>query len=359
MKNIKIVALKACIALMLSLMFFTSCSDDDKADAGSITPVIESVMRSGYDENDVIFPLDPVTVGIPKNYYIIHGKGLLNTEKVYFNDYDTYFQSTFVTDTDIIILIDEKTPYANASNQLKVVTKSGTVIYDFVIAPPTPTFKTFAPINAAEGTEVTIYGNYFLNPVVTIAATETEPAINVPVVSSTLEKIVVRIPANAQRRYITVANISGSETSKEAIGTAIYDDVFYNPWTIESWNNFSYKTDATAQQGFSYIRKTYDAWASMQGNWAWVDNLPAEYGGIRISVRGSKPGTLKFIFNGDWSERNMLDVKTEWTTYDIPWSALGNPTFVQNISYQNMSKDGNDGIENTIDIDNLGYFLKK
>lgn len=359
MKNLKIKSINTFIVLMFSLLLFSSCSDDDQSNGGAAAPVITSVAPSAYDAvTNQPTELTPVTSGDPKNYYIIRGTGLSSVQKIYFNDFDTYFNPVFVTDTEIFVLIDEKTPYANVTNELKVVTKQGTVVYPFVVAPPSPNFASFNPINATEGSEVTIYGNYFLNPVVTIAATATEPAINVEVVSSTLEKIIIKLPANAQHRYITVANISGKVTSKAAIGTAIYDDSFYTPWTIESWNNQTYETDATAQQGTTYIKKKMAAWDNMQGNWAWDDQLSA-YGGIRISIKGSKPGTLKFIFNGDWSERNMLEVKTVWTTYEIPWSALGNPTAVQNISYQNMSKEGDDGIANDISIDNIGYFLKK
>jgi hypothetical protein len=357
MKNFKITLINTFIVLMLSILLFSSCNDDQSNDSAS-NPVITSVVASAYDEiTNLPADLTPVTKGDPKNYYIIRGTGLSSVQKIYFNNFDTYFNPVLVTDTEIFVLIDENTPYANASNELKVVTKMGTVIYPFIVAPPSPTFGSFNPINATEGTEVTIYGKYFLNPVVTIAATATEPAINVPVISSSLEKIIIKIPANAQNRYITVANISGKATSKEAIGTAIYDDTFYGSWTIESWNNHTYETDSSAQQGTTYIKKKMGAWDNMQGNWGWDDQIEA-YGGIRISIKGSKPGTLKFIFNGDWSERNMLEVKTEWTTYEIPWSALGNADHVQNISFQNMSKEGSDGIANEICIDNLGYFLK-
>ena len=359
MKNLKIKSINTFIVLILSVLLFLSCSDDDQNSGAAGAPVITSVAASSFDEvTNQPTDLTPVTSGDPKNYYIIRGTGLSSVQKIYFNDFDTYFNPVFVTDTEIFVLIDEKTPYAGGSNELKVVTKQGTVVYPFVVSPPSPSFGSFNPINAAEGSEVTIYGNYFLNPIVKIAATATEPEINVEVVSSTLEKIIIKVPANAKNRYISVTNISGTATSKEAIGTAIYDDVFYNPWTIESWNNQTYETDATAQQGTTYIKKKMAAYDNMQGNWSWDDQIAA-YGGIRVSIRGSKPGTLKFIFNGDWSERNMLEVKTEWTTYEIPWSEIGNPAAVQNISYQNMSKEGDDGVENDISIDNVGYFLKK
>ena len=110
MKNLKIIKFTSCMALLFSLLLFTSCSnDDDSNDVYTGAPVIESVMPSGFDVDGNVLPLTPVSKGDPKSYYIIHGKGLLSTQKVYFNDFDTYFRPTFVTDTDIIILIDEDT----------------------------------------------------------------------------------------------------------------------------------------------------------------------------------------------------------------------------------------------------------
>lgn len=187
MKNIKIKYLLSFISMaLLVLGVFSSC-DDDSADSGSGPLAITSVCKSV--EGDLV----PVTQGDPKNYYIIRGSGFLTVQKIYFNDFDTYYNPTLVTDTEIFVLIDEKTPYADASNQLKVVTKAGTVVYDFVISPPSPTFGSFNPVNAADGEEITIYGNYFLDPVVKVG-TET-----VPVISSTLTEVKVKLPAGSNK----------------------------------------------------------------------------------------------------------------------------------------------------------------
>lgn len=345
MKNIKMKYLLPIISMaLLVLGVFSSC--DDSSDSGSGAPVISSIAKA--EEGDLV----PVTQGDPKNYYIIRGSGLSTVEKIYFNDFDTYFNPTLVTDTEIFVLIDEKTPYANASNKLKVVTKLGTIVYDFVIAPPSPTFGSFNPVNAADGDVITIYGNYFLNPIVKVGT------VTVPVISSTLTEIKVKLPAGSNKKYISVTNISGTSTSAYAIGTALFDDVAYYGFTFPAWNNHTYESDGKAEQGLIHIKKKMAAWDNLQGDWSWYDQI-ADYKGIRIAVRADNPGTLKFIFNGDWSERNMLTVGTGWTTYVIPWSALGNADHVQNISFQNMSKDAaGNGVENTFYIDNIGFVLK-
>lgn len=345
MKNIKIKYLLSIVSMaLLVLGVFSSCSDDS-SDSGSGTLTITSVAKA--EEGDLV----PVTQGDPKNYYIIRGSGFTTVEKIYFNDFDTYFNPVLVTDTEIFVLIDEKTPYADASNKLKVVTKLGTIVYDFVISPPSPTFGSFNPINAAEGDVITIYGNYFLDPIVKVG-TET-----VPVISSTLTEIKVKLPAGSDKKYISVTNISGTATSAYAVGTAIYDDVAYYGFTFPAWNNHTYES-AGSEQGLIHIKKKVAAWDNMQGDWSWYDQI-ADYKGIRLSVKADNPGTLKLCFNGDWSERNMMTVETGWNTFEFTWAELGNADHVQNITFQNMSKNAaGDGVENTFYIDNIGFVLK-
>ncbi|UUF14387.1 MULTISPECIES: hypothetical protein [Flavobacterium] len=352
MKNIKIVSLAACMAWMLSLMLFTSCSSDDSsAEASTGAPVIESVMPSGYNADGTLKPLTPVTLVDPKNYYVIHGKGLLTTKKVYFNDFDTYFRPTFVTDTDIIILVDEDTPYANASNQLKVVTDRGTVVYNLTVAPPVPTFSGFNSINCAEGDQVIIKGKYFLNPVVTLAETATQPAVPVTVVSSTLEQIVVKIPANANHRYLSVANISGAAVSKEAIGTALYDDMLYGmqwggPWAGKGVN-FAYDKDS--YQGEKSWQWEFGQWDG--GNWGFnVDLTP--YKALRIAIKGTKTGRVNFSVNG--GVNYVLPVTSTWVYLEIPFSDLGNPTSLTMLTFQESNNDGG----NTVLFDDIGFVLK-
>lgn len=359
MKNIKIVSLAACMTWMLSLMFFSSCSNDDSASASAGGPVIESIMPSGYNVDGSLKPLTPVTLVDPKNYYVIHGKGLLTTTKVYFNDFDTYFRPTFVTDTDIIILVDENTPYANVPNQLKVVTQKGTAVFNLTVAPPVPTIAQFYPINATAGQEVTITGRYFLNPIVTLAETKTQAAVPVTVVSSTLEKIVIKLPENADLRYLNVANVSGGVNSPYGVGTAIFDDVSYYGLDFPVWNNFKYLTDGKAEQGTTYIEKEMDAWGSLQGNWGWFDKL-APYSGIRVAIKAKAEGKVRLVFNGDWSDGSpTLNVTTEWKTFYLPWSMFSSSDRVQNITFQNLTATAKgDGLPNTFYIDNIGFILK-
>jgi hypothetical protein len=349
MKKIKIVTLTTCAAWMLSLMLFSSCTDNSSTDTG-VAPVIESVMPSGYDLAGTILPSTAVTKGDPKSYYIIHGKGLLSTQKVYFNDYDTYFQPTFVTDTDIVILIDENTPYANASNKLKVVTKAGTATFDFVTAPPPPTFNWFNSINAAAGDVVTIDGKYFLNPIVKVGTQQAT------VVSSTLTEIKFKMPANSTDKLVTVSNITGSASSSLPVGAALYDDAIQGDAGHWTWSGNEFNTNYTVDkaQGNASMKIVFGGWdgADLKFNSKDV----SKYKAFRVRIRCTSTNSnaaLKFVFGG-WAYQIQKEISSSWTVIEIPFSSIGNPTTFDQLTFQESGNFGG----NTILLDEMGFVLK-
>lgn len=344
MKNLKIKNILA-LFIMVSIVVssLSSCSTEDSNSSPFAAPVINSVSKA--KEGD----LTPTNVGYANNMYVIKGSGFTSLKKIYFNDTDTYFNPTLVTDTAIFVNIDQNTPYENASSELKIVTAGGTVTYPFVIAPPAPQMlRGFNPVNAADGDEITIYGNFFLDPVVTFGSTQAE------VVSNTLTEIVVKAPTGSNHQYITVTTISGSVTSTYAVGTAIYDDDWYNGWTVEAWNNQVYETNDAAAQGRTYFKKNMGGWDNVQGNWGWEDQI-ADYAGIRMSLKGPEGSKIKLVFNGNWSDDTapVITLTSEWKEYYFTWADLLNADHVQNISFQEFTGDGG-----VYYFDNIGYILK-
>lgn len=351
MKNLKINIFSFVLLAVMSLFTISSCSDDGSNSGTGQPPVISRVSAS-VDENGQPVPLESITMGYANNMYIIEGTGFKTVKKIYFNDTDTSFNPTLVTDTHIFVTININTPYANASDKLRVITEFGEAEYDFVVAPPAPVVHSFNPINTPDGGEITIYGNFFLNPIVNVGDDATAT-----VTSSTLTEIHAVLPPGSQLKKISVTTISGTTPYGTAIGTGIYDDDFYSPWTIESWNNHEFVTDITkSAQGLKFIKKAMGAWDNIQGNWPWVDQLSA-YTGIKFYIKTSEPGTMKFCFNGNWSETYMITTTTEWQEVKYTWADLGNPAALQNIfTFQNMSKNSaGDGIANTIYLDNYSY----
>jgi hypothetical protein len=345
MKNIKIKYLLPLITMAFMVLgVFSSCNNDDSS-GSSGAPVITSVAKSV--EGDLV----PVTIGDPKNYYIIQGKGLSGVTKIYFNDFDTYFNPTLVTDNAIFVLIDEKTPFANASNKLKVVTNQGTVLYDFVVAPPTPKLDSYNPINAAEGDIVTVYGDYFLNPAVKVGT------VDVPVISSSLTELTFKMPANASSKYVTVTNISGSAVSKEAVGSALFDDVWYNNWMFDGPDGKVSLESSGAAQGKVMIKSINDGWGGNQfrnKDWATLD--VTNYSGLRLWIKGDKAGKVAVILNGKWSDPDakVIEVTTTWKEYNLPWSSW--PFAVTGL--QTLVIKDFTGEKSNYYLDNIGFILK-
>lgn len=345
MKNLKIkYLLSSFIIASIFLYAFSSCSNDDSN--GSSQPVINSVSPSV--EGDLV----PVTVGKPKNVYVIEGSGFATLQKIYFNDFETYFNPTLVTDNAIFVTIDEDTPFADVSNELKIITKQGTVIYPFVIAPPDPTLLSYDPINPAEGDVITIKGNYFLEPTVKIGD------VTATIISSTLTEIKAKVPAGVNNKYVSVTNISGTATSKEAIGTALFDDDWSNNWFYDGGDDkVTSVSSPGVLQGELMIKSVNDGWSGTQfrnKDWATID--VTNYKGIRLSIKGAKVGKVALILNGHWSdpEARVIDVTTEWKEYNLPWTEW--PFAITGL--QTLVLKDFTGEKSTYYLDNIGFILK-
>ncbi|WKL43722.1 IPT/TIG domain-containing protein [Flavobacterium sp. ZE23DGlu08] len=346
MKKLKIKYLLSFLMIASIFSVLSSCSNDDNNGSASSVLAIESVSKS--EAGDLV----ATDFGFANNVYIIKGSGFSSVQKIYFNDTDTYFNPTLVTDTAIFVTIDINTPYANASNELKIVTKTGSITYPFVVAPPAPVLLYgFTPINAAEGDVVTIYGNFFLEPVVTFGTTAT------PVISSSLTEIKVKVPANSNSKYVTVTTISGSATSTSAVGSALYDDALQGDTGHWMWNGAdTFDTNFTSDkaQGLKSIKFIFGGWNGADMKFASRD--VSKYKAFRVRVKSistNADASIKFVFGG-WAYQITKPFSTDWTYIEIPFSEIGNPTTFDQLTLQESGGFGG----NTILMDDMGFVLK-
>jgi hypothetical protein len=334
------------IILLLSLIFVSSCDNND--DNVSLLPVIEKVSLS-VDSNNKPTTLDPIDKVSPGNMVIIHGKNLKSVQHIFFNDYESAFSNVLVTDTDIFVTIDKNTPYVNVNNKLKLVTKQGSVEYDFVILPPAPVITGINPTNANDGDTVTITGSYFVNPVVKIG--DATPTI----VSQSLTEIKVVLPTNSANKLISVTTMSGTVYS-QAIGSAIYDDVIYGDAGHWTWSGANIETDYTGDkyQGEKSMRIAFGGWDGADFKFSPID--VSKYKAFRIRLKSStnnSDAAVVLVFGG-WAYQIKKNIGTEWTYIEIPFSDIGNPTTFDQITFQEAGGFGG----NTILIDDMGFVLK-
>ena len=351
MKNFINKTFKYFIFLLAVTVVWTACRNDDDEKISTSAPTINLVAAS-VDENGQPTDLSSITVGYANNVYVIKGTGFATLQHVYFNDYESYFNPNLVTDNTIIVTINEKTPYANVNNKLKLVTKFGTVEYDFTVAPPAPVIDGFQSVNAADGDNIVIKGNYFVNPVVKIG--DAQATIS----ATSLTEITAKLPAGSQGQKISVTTLSGTATYGSEIGTAFYDDILYGSTVNSGWgetHDIAYSADPlNIKQGEKSIKLDISAWSGFQ-----FDNapaFPAAAKGIRFYAKATTAGSqnMQVMINNNWSNRATIDITGDFQEYRIPWSTFGlssTPTVSStNIIFFNQ------GNANVYYIDDLGYY---
>ena len=353
MKNILLKPANALLLVLLTLFTVMACRDNNdditsQASKPEITLVSASVIENEDGTKTTVDPLEETHVGYANNMYVIVGKGFASLKHIYFNDHESSFNPNLVTDTHIFVTVDKDTPYdADASKKLKIETAFGIAEYDFTIAPPAPVFGSFDPVNAADGDEVTIYGNYFVDPVVMVGDQQAE------IESYDLTRIKIKLPQGSQGKKMTITTLSGTVTWNTAVGTALFDDNFYAPFNIGDWNGYELVDDPdTAYQGNIYIKQKMSGWGNMQSDWIWDEDNVKKYTGIKFAVRSDGAGKLVMIFNGNyWGDSSRAFKTTStWQEVTYKWSELGNPQAIQNISFQEFS-----GQETTYYFDNFTF----
>ncbi len=356
MKNIKDrMLLKLYFLASVSILLFASCSNDDSGGSSgklAVTGISRSVIDDPLVEGDrqVDVPTEIINAG---NYYIIRGSGFATLKSISFNGLESYFNPTFVTDNAIVVLVDQKTPYYNEMDEMKIVTNIGTLNYKVAIRPPSPNIKGF-PINPNPGDIITITGEYFLRPVVNFGDTAVEP------ISSTLTEIKVQVPNNIQYKTLSVTNVSGTTVAGQSLGSAIYDDAYtslmsYNGLWRPATNHYDIAYDKDASQGTKCINWT--SGPDWDGLYIGIDKSKVDlskYKAIRISIKGQKAGSVSAIVNGNWGATYPLKFGTSWTYLEIPISSVGSPTELTEVTFQETGGFGG----NNLFIDDIGLVLK-
>lgn len=358
MKNIKNrMLLKLYFLASISILLFSSCSNDSGAGDSSgkleVTGITKSVVDDPLVDGDreVDVPTDIINAG---NYYIIRGSGFSTLKSISFNGLESYFNPTFVTDNAIVVLVDEKTPYYNEMDEMKIVTNVGTLKYKVAIRPPSPSIQGF-PVNPNAGDIITIKGDYFLRPVVKFGDTQVEP------ISATLTEIVLKVPEGSYLKNLSIKNVSGTTVAPETIGSGIYDDAFTNIWGWEDlWddnNEFNKAYDKDVKQGVKCVQwkpGEWDGYVIGINNWSYHDT--GKFKAIRFWIKGEKAGKVKFFANdvNVVANTEIIDIKSTWTYVEIPYTAVGDPAEISNIGFQEFGGFGG----NVIYLDNMGFVLK-
>lgn len=137
---------------------FTSCDDDDEASGSSPITVTQIYLeRSTATVTDR--PVDFARLG---QTIRIEGSGFKGLKELYVNGFRTYFNTTYITNNNMIVSLDMDTPISGADpeerNTIRFV-KSGTeYVYEFEIRAASPVIKSISNTLPKAGETVTVYG---------------------------------------------------------------------------------------------------------------------------------------------------------------------------------------------------------
>lgn len=369
-KNFKIFYL---LLSALTVIGFASCKKNDQS-GGTGAPTITRVRyvsktdtianvvhrvtldsSSAYNDTRVV-PFDSTTTeGHLGNQYAIIGTNLLTAKSVSFNGVSVYFNPALVTDHSIIVTIPSNTstvviPFGpDQTNKLIVVTKYGTVSYNFSIQQPPPVITGFTPLAAGAGDIVTITGSIF-NSVTSVKFDDTPAEI---IGTPTNTQIQVKVPAGVVSAFIYVTTPGGTAKSTASFGFkyVIYDDVLATGWGGQGSGGYDgynstrdYSNTAHPKRGANAIAVTFtDAYGALQlgyGGSTAVDVNKLGLTSIKFSIYGGAGITtgnkVQVVINGNYGSGVQVTLTSgAYTDFTIPLSSLGNPGTITEIVIQN------------------------
>lgn len=145
------------IALVAPLL--TACSDDD--DVQSVQMTISKVYLQDVDAKDEVYDreVDFARLG---QMIRIEGSGFTGLKKVFINGYDTYFNNALMTDNNVWVTLDKKTPVDKADESVRntiVFVKDNTqTTYQFTVRASAPSITSVDNTLPKAGEKVTVYG---------------------------------------------------------------------------------------------------------------------------------------------------------------------------------------------------------
>lgn len=197
-RYIKSIMLMAAVALG-----FSSC--EDYPDAFVLADGVPTVHYVRYADNDQL--IDKAYMG---EIICFVGDNLCSVHELWFNDQKALLNTSFMTENTLIVAIPNKLAEVK-TNKAYMITKDNkdTVAVDFEVMLPAPVIKGMSCEFQPAGEEVTLYGNYFVEPLTIEFANTTVTDIK----SVTMEEMTFVIPEGTVPGKIKVTTETGVSQS--------------------------------------------------------------------------------------------------------------------------------------------------
>lgn len=300
------------VAMITLAAGFASCDQTDAEHDKGRKPSVEYVRVTNPAAGDSL--LVEAAMG---QQIVLMGKDLGDVQEIWFNDVKALLNPTLITSYSIIVEVPSVIP-TEVTNEITLITSTGVrSTFPFGVRVPNPLIKEISCEYAKPGDEISITGNYFIEPQVYFTGNDAPAEIK----SASQTMIVLTVPEGVVEGPVTVSSIYGTtRTSFNFLDTqgmlTNFDDGYVQPW-----NRGTVTTGDDAISGNYLLFE-----APMLSAWGWNETIMWGYWGYAEGAHGNVP-----VAQGEVSRLALkFEVNIE-TWIDVPlmmwfqrWTPEGN-----------------------------------
>ena len=182
---------------------FLAVSCEDQPDAFVPTEGVPSVDFIRYADKDVV-----IDAAFMQEVICIVGQNLRSINQLWFNDQQAVLNTSFMTENTLVVSVPKELPKVQTDKIYMITAAKDTVTYDFKVMLPAPQLKSMSCEFQKPGEEVTVYGNYFKEPMTITFEDGNGPAVT-QFKSISMTEATFTIPADAKPGKIKVETESG------------------------------------------------------------------------------------------------------------------------------------------------------
>ena len=187
--------------LAAAALGFASCEDyPDAFELADGVPVVQYVR---YADRDVL--IEQAYMG---EVVCFVGENLCSVRELFFNDQKAVLNTSFMTENTLVAAVPGNLPKVKTDKVYMVTKGKDTVTVDFKVMLPAPQIKSMSCEFQQPGTDVTVYGNYFAEPMTITFEDGNGPSVT-SFKSISMTEVTFTIPADAKPGKIKIETESG------------------------------------------------------------------------------------------------------------------------------------------------------
>lgn len=257
---------------------FSSC--EDYPDEFKLADGVPTVHGIKYADSDVL-----IQEAYMSEIITILGENLCSIHQMYFNDQKALLNTSYMTENAIVLAVPGTIPVTKTDKIYMITQAKDTVVYDFSVLVPGPVLKSMSCEYQPAGTEVTVYGDFFVEPL-TLEFADDVPVTEFKSISKTEMTFVIPEGAPAGSLKVTTEYGKASSAFHYMDKRGLITD-FDGPKNASS-------THGVVPQGWN-IKATYSAEDGVDGQYV-------QLGPSTLSADGAWNEELKLPFwCGNWS----------------------------------------------------------